>query len=104
MSLPGGHTRNSEKMTIGKMHPIIGLGLVTNLIESFELDNLHDWTEDFFFGNSHVILNISKDSWLNKEPWTFHFLATGNTGGTLGFSRFDQIQNLFMLCSIDLWT
>ena len=74
------------------------------LIESLELDNLHNGSKDFLLGNSHIVLDVGENSWLNEETVSLDLVTAGNESSTLLLTRFDQAQNLFKLFAIDLWT
>ena len=57
---------------------------------------------NLFFGDPHVISNISENGWLDEVASIAVSLATGQQFGSLLLARFDQSENLLKLVFVDL--
>ena len=49
--------------------PLVRIGEVDSILEAFSTDDLHDWSEDFFFVAVNALANVVDDGWTN--PITF---------------------------------
>ncbi len=57
-----------------------------NFFNCVEFNNRHNWAEDFFSSDFHVIFDISKDSWVNEIPLSFILVSTSYQFGSVLFS------------------
>src|SRR5690349_25132756 len=67
-----------------------------NFIKLLESNDLLDWSENFFFSDCHVVSDIRKDSWLNKETFAVWTTSSSNQLCSLFLATFDKIQDLLL--------
>jgi hypothetical protein len=52
------------------------VGSFDNFINCFEFEDTHNWSEDFFSGNGHIVSDISKDGWLTEITWSVNSISS----------------------------
>jgi hypothetical protein len=77
---------------------------LNDLVNSLELQDGHDWSENFLLGNGHVVANIGENGGLNEPTLVAHTFTTSDKLGTLFLANINVVHNFVELLAVDLRT
>jgi hypothetical protein len=80
------------------------VGSFDDLIIVRKSEDLHDWAEDFFSSDFHVVSDISENGWFNKVTGFTDSVTTTEESSTFILTTLDVGHNFVKLSLTDLWT